>query len=111
MPTLPENGLLHRARPAVKARGVMGKRGPRFDRRIGYAVDFNQVRYFLALADCLNFTRAAERCNVSQPALTQAIRRLENELGGELIRREGRDSELTTLGRSLRGYFEEIERT
>lgn len=89
----------------------MGKRGPRFDRRIGYAVDFNQVRYFLALADCLNFTRAAERCNVSQPALTQAIRRLENELGGELIRREGRDSELTTLGRSLRGYFEEIERT
>ncbi|MGY9105273.1 MAG: LysR family transcriptional regulator, partial [Alphaproteobacteria bacterium] len=35
-------------------------------------MDFSQVRYFLALADTLNFTRAAEQCYVSQPALTQA---------------------------------------
>lgn len=74
-------------------------------------MDFNQVRYFLALADTLNFTRAADRCSVSQPALTQAIKRLENELGGELIRREGRNSELTELGRALRGHFEQIDRT
>ncbi len=73
-------------------------------------MDFNQVRYFLALADTLNFTRAAERCYVSQPSLTQAIKRLENELGGELIHRDGRYTELTELGKSLRGQFEEINR-
>ncbi len=74
-------------------------------------MDFNQVRYFLALADSLNFTRAAERCSVSQPALTQAIRRLEEELGGALIVRSGQDSRLTPLGGALRGHFEEIDRT
>lgn len=74
-------------------------------------MDFNQIRYFLALADTLNFTRAAEQCYVSQPALTQAIKRLETELGGELIRREGRNNELTDLGKSLRGHFEQIDRT
>ena len=74
-------------------------------------MDFNQVRYFLALADTLNFTRAAERCYVSQPSLTQAIKRLENELGGKLIRRDGRYTELTQLGKSLRGHFEQIDRT
>jgi len=74
-------------------------------------MDFNQVRYFLALADTLNFTRAAEQSNVSQPALTQAIKRLEAELGGELIHRDGRHTELTELGKKLRGHFEHIEHT
>ncbi len=74
-------------------------------------MDFNQVRYFLALANTLNFTRAAEQCNVSQPALTQAIRRLETELGGDLVDREGRRIELTPLGNHLRGYFAQIDRT
>lgn len=74
-------------------------------------MDFNQVRYFLALANTLNFTRAAEQCYVSQPALTQAIKRLETELGGELIHRDGRYTELTELGKSLRIHFEQIDRT
>lgn len=74
-------------------------------------MDFNQVRYFLALANTLNFTRAAAQCYVSQPALTQAIKRLETELGGELIHRDGRYTELTELGESLRGHFEQIDRT
>ncbi len=74
-------------------------------------MDFNQVRYFLALADTLNFTRAAERCYVTQPALTQGIKRLEDELGGILIRRDGRYTELTDLGRALRSHFEQINRT
>lgn len=74
-------------------------------------MDFNQVRYFLALADTLNFTRAAERCYVSQPALTQGIKRLEEELGGELVHRDGRYTELTELGRGLRAQFEQINRT
>lgn len=74
-------------------------------------MDFNQVRYFLALAETLNFTRAAEKCFVSQPALTQAIKRLEHELGGELVIRNGRYTELTELGSSLRSHFEQLSRT
>ncbi|WP_068073586.1 LysR family transcriptional regulator [Novosphingobium lentum] len=61
-------------------------------------MEMQQVRYFLAVAKTLNFTRAAEQCHVTQPALTRAIRQLEEELGGELIRREGRLSHLTDLG-------------
>lgn len=61
-------------------------------------MEMQQVRYFLAVARTLNFTRAAEACNVTQPALTRAIKQLEGEFGGELIRREGRLSHLTDLG-------------
>ena len=60
-----------------------------------------QVRYFLALAKTLNFTRAAEACNVSQPALTRAIQKLEEELGGPLIYRERSLTQLTELGRAM----------
>ncbi|WP_170766709.1 LysR family transcriptional regulator, partial [Ruegeria lacuscaerulensis] len=74
-------------------------------------MDFNQIRYFLALAETLNFTRAAEQCYVSQPALTQAIKRLETELGGDLVVRDGRFTELTELGKSLRGHFQQIDQT
>ena len=51
-------------------------------------MEMHQVRYFLALCETLNFTRAAENCNVSQPALTRAVHKLEEELGGLLLRRE-----------------------
>jgi DNA-binding transcriptional LysR family regulator len=64
-------------------------------------MEMQQVRYFLAVAQTLNFTRAAEQCNVSQPALTRAVKLLEDELGGELIRREGRLSHLTDLGQRM----------
>ncbi len=74
-------------------------------------MDFNQVRYFLALADTLNFTRAAEQCHVSQPALTQAIKRLEADLGGDLVSRKPNHIELTSLGLSLRTHFQQIDRT
>jgi DNA-binding transcriptional LysR family regulator len=62
----------------------------------------HQVRYFLAVADELNFTRAAEKCNVAQPSLTRAIHQLEAELGGDLFRRERPHAQLTELG--LRMY-------
>jgi DNA-binding transcriptional LysR family regulator len=65
------------------------------------AMEMQQIRYFLHLAQTLNFTRAAEACNVTQPALTRAIRALEQELGGDLIRREPRNAHLTELGRRM----------
>lgn len=74
-------------------------------------MDFNQVRYFLALAETLHFTRAAEACHVTQPTLTQAIKRLEDELGGQLVHREGRFTRLTALGQTLRSHFETIDTT
>lgn len=64
-------------------------------------MEMQQIRYFLQLAQTLNFTRAAEACNVTQPALTRAIRALEQELGGDLIRREPRNAHLTELGRRM----------
>ena len=71
-------------------------------------MEMHQVRYFVTLAEELNFTRAAIRCNVSQPALTRAIRQLEQELGGTLIRRERLNTHLTELGLVMRSYFVDI---
>lgn len=71
-------------------------------------MEMQQIRYFLAVADTLNFTRAAERCNVSQPALTRAIKSLEDELGGALINREQRNTHLSELGRMMAPYFQTI---
>ena len=64
-------------------------------------MEMHQVRYFLAVAKALNFTRAAEECNVSQPSLTRAIKQLEGELGGELFRRERPQAILTELGQRM----------
>jgi DNA-binding transcriptional LysR family regulator len=71
-------------------------------------MDLNQIRYFLNLADTLNFTEAAMRSGVSQPTLTRAIQRLEQELGGTLVYRDGKDSRLTALGRDIRSEFTAI---
>jgi DNA-binding transcriptional LysR family regulator len=64
-------------------------------------MEMHQVRYFLAMARLLNFTRAAEECNVSQPSLTRAIQKLEDEFGGPLFRRERSRTHLTDLGRIM----------
>jgi DNA-binding transcriptional LysR family regulator len=61
----------------------------------------HQIRYFLAVSETLNLTKAAERCNVAQPSLTRAIHALEAELGGELVRRERNLSHLTELGQRV----------
>ena len=68
----------------------------------------HQVRYFLAVADTLNFTRAAEQCHVSQPALTRAIQQLEEELGGLLRRRERRLTHLTDFGRLIEPHLRQL---
>jgi DNA-binding transcriptional LysR family regulator len=72
-------------------------------------MEMQQVRYFLALSRCLNFTRAAEMANVSQPSLTRAIQQLEAELGGALFHRERQNTHLTELGRMMLPYFEHIQ--
>ena len=64
-------------------------------------MEMHQVRYFLAVARILNFTRAAEECNVAQPSLTRAIKQLEDELGGELFRRERNLTHLSDLGQRM----------
>ncbi|HUU25376.1 MAG TPA: LysR family transcriptional regulator [Methyloceanibacter sp.] len=64
-------------------------------------MEMHQVRYFLAVARELNFTRAAENCNVAQPSLTRAVRQLEGELGGDLFRRERPQAQLTELGQRM----------
>src|SRR5262245_55331014 len=66
-----------------------------------HLMELYQVRYFLALASTLNFTRAAEMCNVTQPALTKGVQKLEQELGGQLIYRERQLTHLTDLGKAV----------
>src|SRR3954468_19157698 len=65
------------------------------------SMEMHQVRYFLAVGQLLNFTRAAEECNVTQPSLTREIKQLEAELGGDLFRRERRAAQLTELGQRM----------
>lgn len=71
-------------------------------------MEMHEIRYFLALCDTLNFTRAAEQCNVSQPSLTRAIHKLEEEFGGPLLHRERANTHLTDLGRIVRPYLTEV---
>jgi DNA-binding transcriptional LysR family regulator len=63
-------------------------------------MDLRQFRYFVALAEARNFRRAAERLNMSQPPLTVAIRKLEEEVGTALFERGPRGVELTAAGAS-----------
>lgn len=62
-------------------------------------MEMHQVRYFLAVARTLNFTQAADECHVAQPSLSRAVKKLEEELGGDLFRRERGLTHLTELGR------------
>jgi len=71
-------------------------------------MELYQIRYFLALCETLNFARAAERCNVSQPSLTRAVQKLEYELGGLLVRRERHLTHLTELGELVRPMLKEV---
>ena len=68
-------------------------------------MELQQIRYFLATCETLNFTRAAERCDVSVPSLTRAIHALEEELGGQLFRRERHLTHLTDLGRLMQQHL------
>ncbi|HMW72650.1 MAG TPA: LysR family transcriptional regulator [Cellvibrionaceae bacterium] len=71
-------------------------------------MEIYQIRYFLAVSETLNFTRAAERCYVSQPALTKSIQKLEELLGGRLFDRTKNSVQLTELGRAMLPNFQQI---
>src|SRR5271156_3468531 len=64
-------------------------------------MELHQLRYFVAVATTGNFSRAAERCHVSQPSLSQQILKLERRLGTPLLNRLGRRAVLTDAGRLL----------
>jgi DNA-binding transcriptional LysR family regulator len=72
-------------------------------------MDLPQIKYFLALCQVRRFTRAAAMCGISQPSLSTAIRRLEQELGGALFDR-GPPVRLSPLGEAVKPHFRAILR-
>src|ERR1700743_3958141 len=62
------------------------------------------IRYFLAVTEHQNFTRAAEALHVSQPTLSQQIKQLEDALGAQLLDRSGRGVRLTDAGEAYVQY-------
>jgi LysR family hydrogen peroxide-inducible transcriptional activator len=64
-------------------------------------MEVNQLRYVCAIADTGNFSRAAERCRIAQPSLSQQVQKLEEDLGVKLFDRLGRSIRLTEAGRAF----------
>ena len=73
-------------------------------------MEMNQIRYFLAVCEHRNFTHAARACNVSQPSLTSAIKKLEDELDGPLFLRDRAGCRTTPLGELMRPHLQRIQK-
>ena len=72
-------------------------------------MDYRQLQLFLATADRLNLSHAAEAMNITQPGLSKSMHRLQRELGTKLYHRRGRGIELTESGRALLRHVKLIE--
>ena len=73
-------------------------------------MELRQLRYFLAVAECGNFTRGAEKVAISQPSLSVQIAALEDELGAPLFDRLGRHAALTEAGRLFHDHAQRVIR-
>ena len=81
-------------------------------------MELRHLRYFLAVGEALNFTKAAARLRVAQPALSRQIQDLEDEIGVDLLRRSSRGVTLTAEGKLfleevrelLKHAYESVER-
>jgi DNA-binding transcriptional LysR family regulator len=71
-------------------------------------INFFQIRLFITLSECLNFTKAAELCNVTQPTMSRTITALENTLGIQLFIRDTSRVILTPSGKSLYSDFKTL---
>ncbi len=71
-------------------------------------MDLDQLRYFLRVAERQNFTRAAEELQISQPALSRSIQRLEEELGQPVLERRTRSVALTDAGLLLQARAQQV---
>src|SRR5580704_8241506 len=71
-------------------------------------MELRQLRYFLAVGEASNFTKAAAGLRVAQPALSRQVKDLEDEIGVELMRRSPRGVRLTREGRLFLGEVREI---
>lgn len=71
-------------------------------------MDFDQLRYFLSVAEQQNFTRAAEKLGISQPALSRSIQKLEEELGQPVFERKTRAVALTEAGILLQSRAQQV---
>src|SRR3954467_2389851 len=67
-------------------------------------MELRQLEYFVTVVEEAGFTRAAERVHVAQPGVSAQIRRLERELGQELLDRSGRSVRLTEVGAAVLPY-------
>ena len=70
-------------------------------------MELRQIKYFLAICEERSFTRAARRCRVARPSLTESIQKLESELGHALFHRghRSRNTEISEFGRLLKPCF------
>ena len=69
-------------------------------------MDIRGLRYFISAAECLNFTKAAKECFITQTAMSQHIANMEKELGFQLFRRNNRNVELTLAGKD---FYEQMK--
>lgn len=69
---------------------------------------FNQIQYFISVVKNQNFTKAAEECHISQPAISQQIKELESELGVKLLDRKGRSFTVTRAGKYFYHHSQDL---